>query len=146
MIGYVTLGVSDVARAGVFYDALLAEIGAHRIWDFEQPISWGGSPEKPTLAVIKPYDGKAATAGNGVMGALVVDSPETVDRVHRKALELGGQDEGLLEQRALIYERARQENPQRWSGQARQWTHVDAVHLNPDTLPIKEPQRTQKLA
>jgi len=28
------------------------------------------------------------------MVALAVDSPATVDRVHRKALELGGTDEG----------------------------------------------------
>ena len=50
----------------------------------------------------------------------------------------------LLEQRALVYERAHQENPQRWSGQARQWAHVDTVHLNPETPHIKEPQHTQK--
>ena len=44
-----------------------------------------------------------------------------------------GLDRALLEARALVYERARQENPQRWSGQARQWTHADVVHLNPKT-------------
>ena len=32
--------------------------------------------------------------GNGVMVALVVDSREKVDRVHKKALDLGGKDEG----------------------------------------------------
>ena len=57
-----------------------------------------------------------------------------------------GLDKVLLEERALVYERARQENPQRWSGQARQWTHVDAVHLNPETPQIKEHQLTQKTA
>jgi len=39
-------------------------------------------------------------------------------------------DRALLEERSLVYERGRQENPQRWSGQARQWAHVDTVHLN----------------
>ena len=58
-----------------------------------------------------------------------------------------GLDRALLEERALVYERARQKNPQRWSKKARQWTHVDTVHLNPDTLqPTKEPQQTQKAA
>ena len=57
-----------------------------------------------------------------------------------------GLDRALLEQRALVYELARQENPQRWSKQARQWAHVDAVHLNPDTPQIKEPQHTLKTA
>ena len=57
-----------------------------------------------------------------------------------------GLDRGLLEQRALVYERARQENPQRWSGHARQWAHVDTVHLNPETPQIKEPEHTKKIA
>jgi hypothetical protein len=35
---------------------------------------------------------------------------------------------------------------QRWSSQARQWAHVDAAHLNPDTPQIKEPESTQKAA
>ena len=43
---------------------------------------------------MKPFDGKAATVGNGVMVALGVDAREKVDRVHKKALELGAADEG----------------------------------------------------
>lgn len=42
----------------------------------------------------KPYDGNAATVGNGVMVALVVMTPEQVDAMYAKALELGGTDEG----------------------------------------------------
>jgi putative transposase len=57
-----------------------------------------------------------------------------------------GLDRALLGERALVYERARQENPQRWSGQPRQWAHVDVVHLNPETPQIKEPQLTRKTA
>jgi hypothetical protein len=48
-----------------------------------------------------------------------------------------GLDRTLLEERALVYERARQKNPQRWSKQARQWAHVDVVRLNPETPQIK---------
>jgi predicted lactoylglutathione lyase len=46
------------------------------------------------LCVIKPFDKKPATVGNGVMVALAARSKEQVDAVHRKALELGGKDEG----------------------------------------------------
>lgn len=94
MIGYVTLGTNDMARAAAFYDALLAEIGAKRLWDTERGIAWGVAWDKPSLGVMKPYDGQSATVGNGVMVALVVDSPATVDRVYRKAMALGAQDEG----------------------------------------------------
>jgi predicted lactoylglutathione lyase len=47
----------------------------------------------------KPFDKKAATVGNGVMVALMVESVAQVDAVHRKALELGGTDEGAPGQR-----------------------------------------------
>ena len=94
MIGYVTLGTNDLARAAAFYDALLAELGAKRLWDFGRGIGWGTAPDKPTLALMQPYDQRAASVGNGVMVGLLAGSRDTVDRVYRKALELGGTDEG----------------------------------------------------
>ena len=39
MIGYVTLGTNDLPRAAAFYDKLLAEIGAKRLWEFETGIA-----------------------------------------------------------------------------------------------------------
>jgi predicted lactoylglutathione lyase len=94
MIGYVTLGTNDLPRAAAFYDALLAEIGAKRIMDLGTFIAWGTGMDKPGLALTKPHDGNAATVGNGVMVALVVDAKDKVDRVHKKALALGAKDEG----------------------------------------------------
>ena len=44
--------------------------------------------------MIKPFDGKPASAGNGVMVSLVVDSNAKVDEIHQKALALGAKDEG----------------------------------------------------
>ena len=96
MIGYVTLGTNDLPRAAAFYDALLGEIGATRLFDSERGIGWGIAMDKPSLAVMRPFDGKPATVGNGVMAAIVVNSREKVERVHRKALELGGKDEGAV--------------------------------------------------
>jgi catechol 2,3-dioxygenase-like lactoylglutathione lyase family enzyme len=94
MIGYVTLGTNNLPRAAAFYDALLAEIGAKRLMDYGRGYSYGESMDKPTLGIVIPYDTKPATVGNGVMVALGVDSQATVDRVHKKALKLGGTDEG----------------------------------------------------
>ncbi len=94
MIGYATLGTNDLPRATAFYDALLGELGIRRIMDFGRSVAYGVSMEKPALGVGLPFDGKPATVGNGVMVAIVVDSKEKVARVHKKALELGGKDEG----------------------------------------------------
>jgi len=41
-------------------------------------------------------------------------------------------DQDLLDQRAALYAAARQSNPLRWKGAARNWTRIHAVHLNPD--------------
>ena len=94
MIGYVTLGTNDFERAAGFYDALLGEIGAGRFMENERFIAWATSPGAPAVSIIKPYDEQTATVGNGVMVALTVDSNDKVDKLHAKALELGGADEG----------------------------------------------------
>jgi predicted lactoylglutathione lyase len=94
MIGYVTLGTDDLPRAAAFYDELLKEIGATRFMEDARFVAWAVSPTQPSLGVIKPYDGRAATVGNGTMVALAVDAPAKVDALYRKALALGGKDEG----------------------------------------------------
>jgi len=94
MIGYVTLGTNDLDRAAQFYDALLSEIGAARFMEEDSFIAWAASPDAPGIAATRPFDGNPATAGNGTMVALAVDSPDKVDALHRKALELGAKDEG----------------------------------------------------
>ena len=94
MIGYVLLGTNDIGRAAAFYDALLGVIGAGRFMESERFIAWAVAPDKPSLGVCLPYDGKAASVGNGTMIALTVDSNEQVDAMYRKALELGAADEG----------------------------------------------------
>lgn len=94
MIGYVTLGTNDFARATRFYDALMGEMGAKRFMEFDGFIMWATKPSDPSLALAKPYDKKAATIGNGVMVAFSVDSKEKVDALYKKAIELGATDEG----------------------------------------------------
>jgi predicted lactoylglutathione lyase len=94
MIGYVTLGTNDMARAARFYDALLAELGAKRAMEMDTFIAWSTGPGAPMVSIIKPHDQQKATVGNGVMVALAASSKAQVDAIHRKALELGGKDEG----------------------------------------------------
>lgn len=95
MIGYVTLGTNDLPRAQRFYDTLLAEMGVTRMMEFGgRGTAWAAAMDKPMLCIMKPYDGRPATVGNGVMVGIGVDSRATVDRMHKKALELGGTDEG----------------------------------------------------
>ncbi len=98
MIGYACIGTNDIAGARDFYDALFGSIGGTRLMEF--PDEQGGFTlygvdwSKPGIAVTRPYDQQPATAGNGNMIAIVMDSRDKVDAFHARALELGGTDEG----------------------------------------------------
>ncbi len=101
MIGYVTLGTNDLERGAKFYDVLLSEMGAKRFMEEKGCfIAWAVNPEAPSIAITKPFDGKPASVGNGVMVALAMDNPEQVNSFHKKALELGAKDEGAPGPRA----------------------------------------------
>jgi catechol 2,3-dioxygenase-like lactoylglutathione lyase family enzyme len=99
MIGYVTLGTNDFDRATKFYDALLGSLGAKRFLEMERFIAWSVAPNLPAVSVCKPYDGKEASVGNGMMVALAMPSREAVDTLYKKAIELGASDEGAPGQR-----------------------------------------------
>ena len=94
MIGYVTLGTNDLNRAAKFYDALLADLGGKRFMENDRIVAWSAGQNSPGIGVCKPFDGKAASVGNGMMVAIALDSPEKVQALYNKALKLGGKDEG----------------------------------------------------
>lgn len=94
MIGYVTLGSNRYDEALQFYDALFGSIGASRIMEADDFVAWSSGPTDPAVSVIKPFNKKPATVGNGVMVALALGTPDKVDAFHAKALQLGGTDEG----------------------------------------------------
>jgi len=94
MIGYATLGTNDPERANAFYASLLGEIGAKTMFGDGHYTFYGTDWQQPMLAVCKPFDGQAHSVGNGAMIALQMPDRATVDRLHARALELGGSDEG----------------------------------------------------
>jgi len=100
MIGYVTLGTNNLARAVAFYDELLGTIGAVRFLENEQFVAWSKDPEQPGIAITKPFDGQTASVGNGVMVAVQLNSTDEVDAFYQKALELGATCEGPAGPRA----------------------------------------------
>ena len=94
MIGYVTLGTNDLHRGAAFYDTLLKEMGVGRMMENAQFIAWGVAGGGAGVGLTKPFDGQAATVGNGVMVALAATDRAQVDRLHAVALANGATDEG----------------------------------------------------
>jgi predicted lactoylglutathione lyase len=94
MIGYVTLGTNDLPRSAKFYDAIAAELGTSRMMDFETFIAWGTPGGGAGVGLTKPFDGNAASVGNGVMVALDAKDEAQVQRLYDIALANGGSCEG----------------------------------------------------
>jgi predicted lactoylglutathione lyase len=56
--------------------------------EYETFIAWSTSPGAPGIGLTKPFDGNAATVGNGVMVALAAKDPAQVDRSTRRRWNL----------------------------------------------------------
>lgn len=99
MISYVTVGADDIPRAKQFYAAFLPALGyalqeGPEGLSYELPEPAGRPPVLPAFYVKPPFDGQAATAGNGAMVAFRVSSQQQVRALHAAALAAGGRDEG----------------------------------------------------
>lgn len=57
-----------------------------------------------------------------------------------------GLDADLLKQREEVYKKARERNPNRWSGPTRNWSRVDTVHLNPGRTDAAARRQEQRAA
>lgn len=102
MINYLTLGSNDIARSQRFYDTVMAPLGYKRLYSDDTMIGYGA--DKPIVYLMRPYDGRPATNGNGTMISLVAPSRKAVDGFHAAALAAGGVDEGAPGIRASVHE------------------------------------------
>jgi catechol 2,3-dioxygenase-like lactoylglutathione lyase family enzyme len=104
MFTYICLGTNDLPAATRFYDATLSTLGLSRCdvgsesgWD--NLVGWGtyrdGGAQELALWLVKPFDGRAASAGNGTMVALLAQSWRQVDAFHAAAIAHGGSSEGM---------------------------------------------------
>lgn len=92
MIHHVSLGTNDLARARAFYDPVMALLGLRLILAEPRSINYGTGDILFSLEL--PFDGRAATPGNGVHVAFPARDRGMVQRCHQTALEHGGTDDG----------------------------------------------------
>ncbi len=103
MLGYATIGTSDMDRAVAFYDALLAEAGAKQLFGMDRIKFYGTATDQAMLAICIPYDEESHVVGNGQMAAISGGTREGVDKLYAKAIELGATDEGPPGERLPIF-------------------------------------------
>jgi catechol 2,3-dioxygenase-like lactoylglutathione lyase family enzyme len=106
MLSYVTIGANDIARSERFYTAVLVPLGYEKAEQKDAVIyalrdSPDGFNGPGVIYVVKPFDGREATVGNGSMLAFRVDTHAELHRLHRAGVEAGGSDEGAPGYRAI---------------------------------------------
>lgn len=93
MLGHLSLGVDDLARAALFYDAALGALGFARVWTSAKGIGYG-EPGGPDRLALFAHPGAARSPGPGFHLAFRAPSPSAVDQFHGEALRHGGTDAG----------------------------------------------------
>lgn len=99
MLSHITVGASELGRAGRFYDALLTPLGLKRriVSPDGGPdaLCWVATPASlPRFYVYSPFNGEPATAGNGSMVAFLAPSIAAVNTAYADGLAHGGHDDG----------------------------------------------------
>jgi catechol 2,3-dioxygenase-like lactoylglutathione lyase family enzyme len=124
---YLTLGTNDLVRATRFYDATLAPLGLTRRATEADEIGYALPDDiRCRLWITRPFDGKAATVGNGSMPAFAAPDRAAVDAFHAAACAAGGTDEGAPGLRT--------HGPGFYAAYVRDpdGNKLSAVHLDPD--------------
>jgi catechol 2,3-dioxygenase-like lactoylglutathione lyase family enzyme len=93
MLHHVSVGVSDIARAAKFYDAVLAALGFKRVADYS-PHAIGYGTDRPEFWIGGAHDGKPVSVGNGTHLGFIAGSKAQVHKFHEVALREGGSNNG----------------------------------------------------
>ena len=91
MIGYTTLGVTNMDAAKEFYTELF---DAEVLVDVGRLAMIGTDFSQPKIAVCEPFNGEATSTGNGSMVAFPGGSTEGADALYNKAISLGATCDG----------------------------------------------------
>lgn len=92
LVSHVSVGVTDIARAAAFYDAVMATLGARRIMEHEMGIGYGRA--FPEFWASRPHDCGAAGTGNGTHICFNAADADAVTAFHAAGLNAGGVDDG----------------------------------------------------
>lgn len=92
MLGHLSFGVRDLAKAIAFYDATLAPLGMARVWTTGDAAGYGLPGGGDLLALKQRL--QASPPGPGFHLAFDAPSRKAVDAFHRAALAKGGSDDG----------------------------------------------------
>lgn len=103
MLGYVTIGVSDMPKSEAFYNALLAELGAKQLVGMDRIKFYGSEAGGAMFSICIPFNKEDPEPGNGTMAAFSGGDQEGVKALYQKAIELGATCDGEPGQRTDFF-------------------------------------------
>jgi catechol 2,3-dioxygenase-like lactoylglutathione lyase family enzyme len=92
MLHHISLGVRDLHRSGMFYDAALGALGFRRVFEYHTAIGYGLEDGNDKLCL--KLEPNAHPPGPGVHFAFAAPTRQAVHRFHESALAAGGIDNG----------------------------------------------------
>jgi len=92
IISHISIGTNNFERAVKFYDKVLSTLGCKQIMKHPGAVAYGR--EYPEFWVQIPFNGEAATIGNGSHIGFIASNKEAVNAFHEAALREGGVDDG----------------------------------------------------
>lgn len=97
MFSHATLGTNDFGRAMAFWTPVMAALG-HSLRFRDESRPWAGwepaGGGRPLFIVTAPFDGQAATVGNGSMIAFACATRAGVHAAYAAGLAAGGRCDG----------------------------------------------------
>jgi catechol 2,3-dioxygenase-like lactoylglutathione lyase family enzyme len=92
MINHVSIGVSDIAKARAFYDAVLPPLGYTRLSSGDASLGYG--KESVVLWISRTKSPVKADPASGLHFCFDAPNRKSVDAFHKAALATGGRDNG----------------------------------------------------
>lgn len=94
MLDHISLGVSDLAASGAFYDAALAPLGYGRVLEKGIGYAYGPGPGRDGMMfwIVAPDSEIQPSRGSHV--GFTAQNPNAVDAFHAAALAAGARDNG----------------------------------------------------
>ncbi len=96
MYAFITIGTNNLKKSSFFYSKILKVLKIKRVIINKRYHGFAKlkSQKKVELYIIKPYNKKKATIGNGTMVTFLAKSNKEVNEIFNTAIKYGAKDEG----------------------------------------------------
>lgn len=92
IISHVSIGTNNFQAAAAFYDKVLSTLGCKRLMEYPDAIAYG--KKYPEFWVGSPFNGQAASVGNGTHFGFIAANKAAVHGFYDAAIEAGAVADG----------------------------------------------------